>query len=203
MKFRIFWVFLFSCLITNVALAQDPAPLTMLKQVSSQMLSSLQQNRSQLKNNPQLVHRIVSQILLPHVDLDNMSRAVVGRNYWSKATSAQQSQFKKEFTDTVIRTYSTAISSYDEEQIKFYPIRGFNPGQAQTQVRSVIVRKNGQVIPVSYRLIFKNGRWLVYDFSVEGVSLVQSYQSQFAGVLSQSGFPGLLTRLQQHNQAHP
>jgi phospholipid transport system substrate-binding protein len=201
MKLRILWVVLLSCLISNVAWAQDPVPLAMLKQTSSQMLSSLKQNRPQLKNNPTLVHRIVVQILLPHVDLDNMSRAVVGRNYWSQATPAQQSAFKKEFTDTVIRTYSTAISSYDEEQIKFYPIRGFGAGQTQTQVRSEILRKNGQVIPISYRLILKNGQWLVYDFSVEGVSLVQSYQSQFAGVLSQSGFNGLLTRLKQHNQA--
>jgi phospholipid transport system substrate-binding protein len=173
----------------------------MLKQTSASMLSALKENRAQLKNNPRLIHRIVTQILLPHVDLDSMSRAVVGRSYWSQATSAQQQDFKKTFTDTVIRTYSTAISSYDEEQIKFYPIRGFSGGQTQTQVRSDIVRKNGQVIPISYRLLLKNGRWLVYDFSVEGVSLVQSYQSQFAGVLSQNGFAGLLTRLKQHNQA--
>ncbi|MGB6977372.1 MAG: ABC transporter substrate-binding protein [Gammaproteobacteria bacterium] len=201
MKLRILWAILLSFLITNVALAQDPVPLAMLKQTSSQMLSALKQNRPQLKGNTALVHRIVVKILLPHVDLDSMSRAVVGRSYWSQATPAQQSQFKKEFTDTVIRTYATAISSYDEEQIKFYPIRGFSPGQTQAQVRSDIIRKNGQVIPVSYRLILKNGQWLVYDFSVEGVSLVQSYQSQFAGVLSQSGFNGLLARLKQHNQS--
>jgi phospholipid transport system substrate-binding protein len=203
MKLRFFWVLLFSFLITNVALANDPAPLSMLKQTSAQMLSALKQNRAQLQNNPNLIHRIVVQILLPHVDLDSMSRAVVGRSYWSQATPAQQSQFKKVFTDTVIRTYSTAISSYQEEQIKFYPVRGFNIGQTQAQVRSEILRKNGQVIPVSYRLVQKNGQWFVTDFSVEGVSLIQSYQSQFAGVLSQNGFSGLLTRLKQHNLSHP
>ena len=62
-------------------------------------------------------------------------------------------------------------------------------------MQSTIVRANGQTIPVSYRLINQGGEWKVYDFSVEGVSLVQSYQSQFSNDLSQSGLGGLLEKM--------
>lgn len=175
---------------------QDQAPIAMLKDASAQMMSALKNNKASLKNNPSLMYQTVKRILLPHIDLESMSRSVVGRTYWMQATPEQKNQFKDLFTRQVVQTYSTALSSYTDERIDFYPIRGGITGP-RVQVDSVIIRDNGQNIPVSYRLIKQGNQWKVYDFSVEGISLVQSYNSQFAGDLQQSGVAGLITKMQQ------
>lgn len=54
------------------------------------------------------------------------------------------------------------------------------------RVNSIIVRSEGQNIPLSYSLVSKNGQWRIYDLSVEGVSLLQSFRSQFAEALKNS-----------------
>jgi len=48
---------------------------------------------------------------------------------------------------------------------------------------------------VNYSMSSKNGKWLVYDFEVEGVRLSSTYRSQFAKVLKEKGFDGLMGEL--------
>ena len=67
-------------------------------------------------------------------------------------------------------------------------------------VRSMIIRHTGQKIGVDYNVVRSGDSWKVYDFSIENVSMVQSYRSQFSDVLPQQGMAGLLQRLKAHNK---
>ena len=49
---------------------------------------------------------------------------------------------------------------------------------------------------VDYRLEKVGDGWKVYDFSVEGIWLVQNYRNQFADQISRSGIDGLIKSLQ-------
>lgn len=190
MKVRILALSLL-CLIVSLSAFADPAPVAMLKQVSSQMISELDQSQGNL--NKQKVHGIINRVLLPHVDLEAMSRSVVGKQYWSASSPAQKEQFKHSFTNLVIKMYSAPLASYNGDKIEFKPLR--DTTGSRLQVESIISRKNGQQIPVSYRLLQTAGGWKVYDFSVEGISMVSSYRSQFDSILQQQGMEGLLNRL--------
>lgn len=173
------------------------SPVDMLQSVSNQMLSSLAKTTDR---NDRALYSLVKRILLPHVDLNGMSELVVGK-YWAAASPAQRSQFQQEFTQFITRTYSNALSSYDNQKVRFFPIRGGVSG-SRVQVNSAIDQNNGQSVSVSYRLTLMGGEWKVYDFSVEGVSIVENYRSQFADVLRTNGLSGLIQQLQQQNQRH-
>lgn len=181
----------FLIVLFTVTAFADEAPVTMLKQVSDQMISELDKNQGHISKP--FINGIIHRILLPHVDLESMSRSVVGKEYWSKATPQQREQFKQSFTNLVIKVYAAPLSSYNGEKIEFKPMR--DASAVRPQVESVISRKNGQRIPVSYRLVQSGGAWKVYDFSVEGISLISSYRSQFDTILQQKGMAGLLNRL--------
>lgn len=183
--------------VTTLYAAGQP-PVEMLKTTANQMLSALKNSGGKSST----VRKIVRQILLPRVDVPSMSRAVVGREYWTSASAAQRKEFENQFVKLVIKTYATPLSNYTNEKIKFYPIRGYDPSSNRTQVMSNIVRDNGPPIPVSYRLVKYGNDWKVYDFSVEGVSMVQSYRSQFESTLRQNGFEGLLKQLRKYNQGN-
>lgn len=195
-KATLLFLLFLCCAVTSFA-QQDPPPLAMLKQTSDQMLNALQKNKASMKNDSKVIFRIVDSILLPHVDLETMGRSVIGRTYWNQATPAQRAEFKRLFTRQLTKTYSTALQSYQNEKVKFFPMRAFTPTAERVQVQSNIIRGNGQTIPVSYRLLNQGGEWKVYDFSVEGVSIVQSYSAQFANDLQQGGLAGLLAKMRQ------
>lgn len=192
------FLILFLCVISPLCFA-IASPTDQLQQIANRMITQLESKKSQL-HNMHVIRHIVNQVLLPNVDLDRMSASVVGRN-WRSTTDAQRNQFKKEFSYLVTTTYASALSSYDGDRVNFQPIRGDYASRQTMHVSSVIIRKNGQHIPITYDVLRSGDQWKVYDFSIEHVSMVQSYRSQFAGVLANGGMPALLTRLQRHNHS--
>jgi len=194
-----------SCLLLGIAAkaapSNDPPPLAMLKSTADKIIVELDKHRQTLKSDDALVNGIVRRIALPHFDANAMARSVVGRQFWQASNPNVQRQFTSEFTQYVIRTYAAALANYNGQKIRFFPIRGYDASQSRAQVNSEILQNDGPPIPVNYRLIRTgSGNWLVYDFSVEGVSIVQNYRSQFASTLSKSGLSGLVAEVHSHNQ---
>lgn len=175
------------------------SPLDLLQTTSNQLIATLQQNQATLKTKPQLVYGIVNQILLPHVDLVSMSERALGRNAWMQASPAQRQAFTQQFTTLLIRTYSSALAQYTDEKVRFLPLRGNFNVETRVQVNSRIIRDSGPAINISYRLTRVGEQWKLYDFSVDGISLVESFRSQFAQELQQAGIDGLINKLAQHN----
>jgi len=198
------WVFIIlslSLLLSlGVARADVASPVTVLNKAADEMLASLAQNKSRLKNGDSIIYGIVNRVLVPYVDLDRMSMMVVGRQYWTSATPAQKTEFINQFTRLVISTYAAALASYDDDKVQFFPLRGDYASSNILTVRSVIIRRSGQRIRVDYNVVRSGNSWKVYDFSIENISMVQSYRSQFSDVLAQQGMAGLLKRLQAHNK---
>jgi phospholipid transport system substrate-binding protein len=190
---------LFLFLICQLASATN-SPTSMLQNVANQMLAYLQQHQAELNSHPQLIAGVVERVLVPHINTDRMAGLVVGRQVWQTATPAQRQAFIGEFKKLVISTYANALASYNNDRVQFYPLRGGFAGQRMVTVNSVIIRQNGQRIVISYNLVMNGSHWQVYDFSIEGVSMVQSYQSQFADVLAHGGMPALIKKLELYNQ---
>ena len=194
-KFILSIIGLFAC----TAVWAISSPLDLLQTTSNQLIATLQQNQATLKTKPQLVYGIVNQVLLPHVDLASMSRMALGRDAWMQASPAQRQAFTQQFTILLIRTYSSALAQYTDEKVNFLPLRGDFNTETRVQVNSRIIRDSGPPINVSYRLMRMGEQWKLYDFSVDGISLVQSFRSQFAQELQQAGIDGLINKLAQHN----
>lgn len=173
------------------------SPMSLMDQVTQQTLTELKNNQATLQTNPKVVYGIIHHILLPHVDLQEMSRLVLGREVWAKASPMEKQKFMMQFRLLLVRTYASALAAYKNETVKFKPPRG--QGGSQVQVDSLILQEGGPSIPVSYRLVFKNGQWKLYDLIVEGVSLVESYRAQFADAISKNGLNGVINQLEQKN----
>ena len=174
------------------------SPMPMLQSTSDEMIGALKANKATLKSNPQFVYGLVNRILLPHVDVTSMAHAVLGRQVWDNATQQQRDEFTRQFTTLLVHTYSAALAAYQDQEVKFLPIRGDVNG-SRVQVNSQILQQGGPTISVSYRLVLHGDEWQVYDFSVDGVSMIQSFRSQFASELNQGNLDSLISRLSAHN----
>lgn len=187
MKFIKFIMMLFCCLYVNVSLAAplEQDPILLLTSISQNLFTALKQERPQVKtHNDEWIYKIVERIILPHVDLEGMSRSVLGREAWYQSSPQQRSEFSHAFTRVVVKTYASALDAYTDETIKFFPIRGGLQGERRVLVNSQVLHVNGPPVPLDYRLIRFDQRWKIYDLNVEGVSLLQSFYSQFMAELS-------------------
>jgi len=196
MKIRSLCLFLlFIC--CNVFAAGSPT--VMLQNTTNEVVAALNANQATLKSNPKVAYRIINTSIVPHFDLEGMARSVIPRDVWAQTSPSQRAQFTQQFTNLLVRTYASALASYRNESIKYLPVRAGANSQ-RVQVNSEIVRQNGPSINVSYRLIQLGQQWKIYDFSVDGISMLQSYRSQFSAQLSQGGgISSLIQKLSQHN----
>ncbi len=183
------------------AYASDNDPVNMLQSLANNMISSLKSNQSSLKSNPGIVYSLAYKIVVPKADIGFMAKSVIPPQTWNNATSKQRAQFETEFTKLLVRTYASALKDYTSQTVKFFPVRGGYQGKTNITVSSQIIRTDGPSISVNYRLINSGNNWKLYDMSVEGVSIIESFRSQFAGKLSQGNMDNLIRDLVKHNQA--
>lgn len=177
------------------------SPVDLLENISTQVMAALKQQHKQIENNPEVIQNIVDRFVVPHVDIDGMSRSVLGRDIWRKITPEERQEFGREFTRLVTHTYGSALAGYTNEKIRFLSVRGGYEGKKTVQVKSAIVRLNGPEVPVDYRVILMDDGWKVYDIIVDNISLLQSYRSQFSSEISQMGFQNTLHKLAQQNRS--
>lgn len=190
----------FSLMGSVAALAEDPAPVTMLKQSTVAVLAVLKSHQGTLKSNPKYLEGQIRRIVVPKFDLVTMAQSVVGRRHWQASSPALQQAFIREFTDLVISVYSAPLVEYNGDRVEFSPLRSSIEGQSRIVVQTTIQRPTGQRIAVNYSLKRSGNGWKVYDFSIEGISMIASYRSQFADVLESQGMSGLLAQMRTHNR---
>lgn len=183
---------------TVTAEAAPNNPVGLLQYIADNMIAGLKANKATLKTKPQIVYNLAYRYVVPYADLSEMSRRVLPPQVWNQATPAQRARFQKEFTRLLIRTYASALTSYQDQEVKFFPVRG-GVGN-NVEVSSEITGGNTQPIHVTYRLLQSGSGWRLYDMSVEGVSLIDSFRSQFADILSRGNMDQLLDRMSGHNR---
>lgn len=194
-----FFLLLLSATVSSV-FAASGGPVGMLQGIADQMISNLKQHKITLKSNRQYVYSLAYKLVVPHVDVDEMSRRVLPPETWQKASSSQRQAFKRQFVALLVRTYASALAAYTDQTVEFYPIRGGYEGKRTVEVNSQITSESGApAVGVRYRLINESSGWKLYDMSVEGVSVIESFRSQFADVLAQGDINALTARLSRHN----
>lgn len=122
-------------------------------------------------------------------DFKEFSSRTVGPR-WSTFSPAQQQQFSDAFAELLMNTYLSKIDGYNGEQV-VYTGEVSSPKGDRTEVRTIITMKDSKKVPVAYRMLPKNGSWLVYDVLIENISLVKNYRTQFQDILN-SGSPDQL-----------
>ena len=194
------WVLLGALLLAPPALAKvNQSPQELVEKTTDRIVAALKVEQAAIKENPSRLYEIVDEIVLPHFDFYRMSRWVLGK-HWRKATPAQREQFVREFRTLLVRTYAKALNDNYDKPIDLLPMRA-KKGADEVTVRTEVQVDSGFPIPIDYKM-YRNdkGEWLVYDVSVDGVSLVTNYRSTFSKEIRQGGLPRLIADLAKRNR---
>lgn len=176
---------------------QDPQML--VQDATERMLQALADNATQLEEDPRTIYGLVTDILMPNFDFDKMSKLALGKN-WRKADESQRIRFTEEFRLLLIRTYSTAMLEYTDEEIRFLPFHG-DVNKKKVKVAMEILQSGGPSIPMAFSMYLnKEEAWKIYDVKIDGISLVTNYRSTFATRIRNDGMDKLINSLAVKNK---
>jgi len=180
------------------ALAQDTAPDALVKGVTQEVLGVIKQDKEIQAGNQKRTIALVEEKVLPHFNFARMTALAMGPN-WRKATPEQQQALIEQFRTLLVRTYSTALSSYRNQVIDFKPMRA-QATDADVIVRSEVKQPGAEPVSIDYSLEKTPGGWKVYDVVVGGVSLVTTYRDTFTNEVRNNGIDGLIKALTDKNR---
>lgn len=189
---------LFAFLFAPPALArQDLGPEELVKKVTSDVMNAIKSDKQLAAGDKEKALKLAEEKILPLIDFEEATRLAVGRS-WRQASPEQRKKLVGEFRSMLVRTYSNAIEAYKGQEIKVLPSRN-KPGETEATVRNQYIRPGGKPVPIDYQMRKTDQGWKIYDITVEGISLVLTYRSEFDAVVKQQGIDGLIKRLGEKN----
>jgi phospholipid transport system substrate-binding protein len=126
-------------------------------------------------------------------DFREMARRSLGGRF-DELSAADQNEFVRLFTNLIAASYLGKIEAYAGKPIQYL---GERVDGVDASVDSLLVTAKGAEVDVAYRLYRDQDRWAVYDVTVDGVSLVDNYKTQFTHLIQRSSFADLLKTLRQ------
>ena len=181
-----------------IVLAAAPAfagaPTDQLKASVDQVIKVL--DDSALKADPAKRRVAIREAASNTFDFSEAAKRSLGR-HWQNLSEADRQEFTGLFTDLLERGYIARIEEYSGEKISY---TGDTSDGDSATVKTRLSSKSGTDIPVDYRMLRKGDRWLVYDVSVEGLSLIGNYRGQFNKIIETSSFQDLVKRMKARSE---
>ena len=128
-------------------------------------------------------------------DMQELARLVLGQ-YWRRASPEEQQEFVGLLESYLVQIYADRFSDFQNVALEV----GSTRRDQDTQfVSSTMRQSNGPPVQLEWRVDQLDGRFVITDLVVEGVSMVITQRSEFASVIRQRGgqVDGLLQLLRQ------
>jgi phospholipid transport system substrate-binding protein len=173
-------------------------PEQLVRQTSESVIAEIRANRDTYQSDPKKVYKLVDELVLPHFDFAAMTDLALGK-YKDEVSATQRPAIVAEFRQLLVRTYSSALFEYTDQEMIYLPMEG-SEADGMVIVRTEIEQAGGFPIPINYELRLGDEGWKVFDVSVDEVSLVTNYRSSFARAIKKDGIDGLIRTLRERNQ---
>jgi phospholipid transport system substrate-binding protein len=168
-------------------------PMEEIKQTTDKILSIVTNPALKAPSKTEEREKLIHQAVYERFDWGEMSRRSLAI-HWAKRTPEERKEFIRLFSELLERTYMKKVEGFSGEKV-LYEGEAIERDYATVKIK--IVTKKDKDIPVEYRLKKEGNNWFIYDVSIEGVSLVNNYRTQFNSILLQSSYEDLVKRLRE------
>ena len=174
------------------ALKQDEIQVIMTKKIDN-VLAILEQKNLPINKKGEQIIKIIDEVF----DYELMARIALGKETWDTLNEQKQKEFTKIFETKLKNSYIEKLELYNDQKVK---ILGLNPYKnARLQLETELLGKEG-TYKINYNFYNKSKdnieQWLIYDVDLVGVSIIQTYRQQFAGLLKEKTFDEMLVLLE-------
>ena len=166
-------------------------PMDMVKQSTDRILKILKDPELKAKSKEPEKRRLLRKLADERFDWEEMAKRSLA-THWGERTPEERKEFVSLFADLLERSYMGKIEGYKNEKIV---LEKEDIDADYAVVETNVVTEREVEIPINYRLHRKGSDWLVYDVSIEGVSLVNNYRTQFNNIIMSSSYQELVKKL--------
>lgn len=177
------------------ALKQDEIKEVMTKKIDD-VLVVLQKKELNKNQKAAEIIKIIDEVF----DYELMARIALGKETWDTLSPEKQKEFTKVFETKLKNSYTEKLELYNDQKVKILDLKPHNKNRLQLE--SELLGKDG-VYKINYNFYNKSKdseQWLIYDVDLVGVSIIQTYRQQFAGLLKEKTFDEMLALLKDPNQ---
>jgi phospholipid transport system substrate-binding protein len=172
--------------------ASDPSKL--IEECAQKMLKELDAHRTEYRKDPTKVNKLVDEVLLPHFDTQYAARLVLGK-YWRDATPEQRQRFIDAFYKSLLENYGAALTEFTADRMRVLPFQGDAAADRAT-VRTEVKRSDGTKVPVNYSMRKTDDGWKAWDVTIEGISYVRNFRTQYGAEIDEKGLEVVIRRLE-------
>ncbi len=122
-----------------------------------------------------------------------MARFAAG-SHWKRLSADQRGKLIEAFSALTIATYAERFDGYSGERFDILNEKQFR--RTRRQVKTGLVKSDGETIILNYLVGQSGGNWGVIDVHVKGVSELAVRRSEYTSVLKRKGFGGLIAALE-------
>ncbi|MCT7603340.1 ABC transporter substrate-binding protein [Aliarcobacter butzleri] len=165
------------------ALKEDEIQSEMTKKIDN-VLEILQQKDKSNRQKGDDIIKIVDDVF----DYELMAKIALGKEAWASITPEKQKEFSKVFEDKLKKSYIEKLELYNDQKVKIIGLKPYN--NTRLQLETELLGKDG-TYQINYNFYNKSkdsNEWLIYDVDLVGVSIIQTYRQQFAGILKEKTF---------------
>lgn len=198
MMFKRFLMIAMLAIAPLAATAADQSnPYTLMNEAANKTFTRLKSEQAKIKQDPNYLHDIVRQELLPYVQIKYAGALVLGR-FYREATPAQREAYFKAFGDYLAQAYGQALALYHGQTYQIEPAKPLGNANI-VAIRVTIIDPQGRPpvrLDFQWRKNSQTGNWQAFDMIAEGVSMITTKQNEWGDLLRTKGIDALTAQLE-------
>lgn len=199
MRIVLFIFFSFISSLVNSEEVPVSDPNQVIRLVSINTFARIHAEKSKLEEQPSYIKVIIEEELIPHFDYKYAAYKVMG-THLKNTTKAQRLEFVEVFRSYLVNAYGHILFEYNQQEIKILDNRHFTDKKI-ISIPVKIFDQSGQVTQIAFKLRKnkKTGQWKVFDVIAEGISMLNTKQSELGEILRKKGIDHVIGLLEQKN----
>jgi phospholipid transport system substrate-binding protein len=134
----------------------------------------------------------IEQVIRQRVSYEDMAKRALGWP-WIELTNTERQEFVSLFVQLLRDTFACRIDNYADEQVLYLS------EQREENFAEVKAKLSGLKVDtlLDFRLADKVGHWIVYDVIIDGAGIVGNYHAQFASIIRDHSYAGLVNKMRE------
>ena len=133
-------------------------------------------------------------IVAGFLDFEELARRSLAR-HWDGLSAKQRTEFVTTLRDLIERSYIKQVHGSPNYDLAFDKETIDGKEADVTATLHSITRGKKVDVAIEYKLLDKEGKWLVYDVITDEQSMVENYRAEFSKIINKESFDALLKRM--------
>jgi phospholipid transport system substrate-binding protein len=174
----------------------NSSPMAELKKSNAQLDKVLQKNKPNWSPEAELERAEVKKLVGSFLDYQELAKRSLAKN-WDKITPKQREEFVETLRQLVERSYLKQVHGNANYNIKYDKEEKEKTGTeaSVTATLNTVVRGKKTKIALEYKMLWKDGHWLVYDVVTDEQSMLENYRAEFNKIINRDGFDALMKKM--------